>query len=225
MLAMALGTALYGFLALLISFRLARKYVPERWAFLATLGIWFASSLPVYMYFNPRGRTRSPLSRWRFSSGIGIARATDRAWTQWIVLGALGGLMMDVYYLNVGAVRVPLLESLRYSRRPARQEVGRGKVAAAIRAELRSSRCSSVCFSPTLIMKKIIYGSFLNFGYTEHWYLEFAGAAESVLFIRARTVQLDAHVLLAVMGIVSAAEVRSRTVRCIRGLAFWVIFI
>ena len=25
----------------------------ERWALLATLGIWFASSLPVYMYFNP----------------------------------------------------------------------------------------------------------------------------------------------------------------------------
>ncbi len=51
--AMAVGTALYGFLALLISFVLARRYVAERWAFLATLGIWFASSLPVYMYFNP----------------------------------------------------------------------------------------------------------------------------------------------------------------------------
>ena len=52
-LAMAAGTALYGFLAIWISFRLARKYLPERWAFLAALGIWFASSLPVYMYFNP----------------------------------------------------------------------------------------------------------------------------------------------------------------------------
>jgi len=32
---------------------LARKYVAAHWAFLATLGIWGASSLPVYMYFNP----------------------------------------------------------------------------------------------------------------------------------------------------------------------------
>src|SRR5262249_49537434 len=51
--AMALGTAVYGFLGLLIAFRLARKYVEERWALLATVAIWWGSSLPVYMYFNP----------------------------------------------------------------------------------------------------------------------------------------------------------------------------
>ena len=50
---MALGTALYGFLSVWLSFRLARKYLFQRYAFLATLGIWFASSLPLYMYFNP----------------------------------------------------------------------------------------------------------------------------------------------------------------------------
>jgi hypothetical protein len=54
LLAMALATALYGFLGLLISFRIARKYVAETWALLATLVIWWASSLAVYMYFNPR---------------------------------------------------------------------------------------------------------------------------------------------------------------------------
>src|SRR5213079_848613 len=42
LLAMALGTAIYGFLGLLFSYSLARKYVEERWAFLATLGIWGA---------------------------------------------------------------------------------------------------------------------------------------------------------------------------------------
>ena len=47
--AMALATAVYGFLGLLISFRLARKYVDVTWALLATLAIWWASSLPVYM--------------------------------------------------------------------------------------------------------------------------------------------------------------------------------
>src|SRR6267378_8046491 len=50
---MALATALYGFLSLVLAFRLARQYVEERWALLATLSIWWASSLPVYMYFNP----------------------------------------------------------------------------------------------------------------------------------------------------------------------------
>ena len=42
---MALGTAIYGFVALWISFRLARKYLSEQYAFLATLGIWFAKGL------------------------------------------------------------------------------------------------------------------------------------------------------------------------------------
>jgi len=50
---MALATALYAFVGLCLSFRLASSYVPERWSFLATLGMWFASSLPVYMYFIP----------------------------------------------------------------------------------------------------------------------------------------------------------------------------
>ncbi len=50
---MAAATALYGFLGLLLAFDLARRYFEERWAFLATIGIWSASSLPVYMYFNP----------------------------------------------------------------------------------------------------------------------------------------------------------------------------
>src|SRR5690348_14522286 len=51
--AMALGTATYGFLGLLFSYLLAKKYIEERWAFLSTVAVWGASSLPVYMYFNP----------------------------------------------------------------------------------------------------------------------------------------------------------------------------
>src|SRR6516225_10122720 len=51
--AMAFATGLYGFIGLFFSFRLARKYVGSLWSFVATIAIWWASSLPVYMYFNP----------------------------------------------------------------------------------------------------------------------------------------------------------------------------
>ena len=51
--AMALGTAVYGFLGLLLAMQIASQYSGQRWAFLATVAIWWASSLPVYMYFNP----------------------------------------------------------------------------------------------------------------------------------------------------------------------------
>jgi hypothetical protein len=49
----ALGTALYGFLGLLLAFSVARQLFDDRVAFWATLGLWFASGLPVYMYFLP----------------------------------------------------------------------------------------------------------------------------------------------------------------------------
>ncbi|MGH9758870.1 MAG: glycosyltransferase family 39 protein, partial [Candidatus Acidiferrales bacterium] len=110
--AMAFGTALYGFLAIWISFRLARKYLPEKWALLAALGIWFGSSLPVYMYFNPSwSHAHSAfvvaLFLWYWDRTRGA-----RTWTQWIILGAMGGLMMDVYYLNALVLLVPLFEVL-----------------------------------------------------------------------------------------------------------------
>lgn len=109
---MALSTALYGFLGLWISFRLARNYFDENCAFLATLGIWWASSLPVYMYFNPS---------WSHShSAFAVAlllwywhrTREDRSWVQWTYLGLISGLAVDVYYPNGLILVVPLLEGL-----------------------------------------------------------------------------------------------------------------
>src|ERR1700688_4397877 len=45
-LAMALTTACDGFLSLVLSYRVARKYFDDRWSFFATVAIWMASSLP-----------------------------------------------------------------------------------------------------------------------------------------------------------------------------------
>src|SRR5438046_8171803 len=53
LLAMALGTATYGFLGLFFSYLLTRRYIEERWALLSTVAIWGGSSLLVYMYFHP----------------------------------------------------------------------------------------------------------------------------------------------------------------------------
>jgi Dolichyl-phosphate-mannose-protein mannosyltransferase len=120
--AMAASTVLYGFLGLLMAFDLARRHSGDTWAFLATLGIWFASSLPVYMYFNPA---------WSHAhSAFSVAlflwywqRTRDqRSLRQWIVLGLAAGLMMNVYYPNAILMIVPAIEALvGYSRtKPAR---------------------------------------------------------------------------------------------------------
>ncbi len=168
LLAMSLGTALYGFLAVWISFRLARKYVREKWAFVATMGVWFASSLPVYMYFNPS---------WSHAHSAFIVALfiwywdrtrNGRSWLQWIILGAIGGLMMDVYYTNGIFLLFPLLESLTGYWKNISQRCDKSLGRLFLKDALFGCAVFAV-FLPTLITKRIIYGSYWNFGYTEQW--------------------------------------------------------
>jgi hypothetical protein len=166
--AMALATALFGFLALWISFRLARQYVPERWAFFATLGIWFASSLPVYMYFNPSwSHAHSAFTVALFVWYWNRTRVT-RSTMQWFILALLGGLMMNVYYVNAAVLLFPLLETLT-AFWAARRTAETGTVVRLFLNNIFFAAVVFVVFLPTFITKKIIYGSYLNFGYTEHW--------------------------------------------------------
>lgn len=167
--AMAAATATYGFLALFIAFRLARKYVAEQWAFLATLGIWLASSLPVYMYLNPSwAHAQSAFSVAVFLWYWHRTR-TERTPSQWMVLGALGGLMMDVYYLNVALLIFPAMDLLKLGRTPFR-ESARISVSPVISNAAALFGMVFVGFLPTLVTKKIIYGSYLDFGYVERWF-------------------------------------------------------
>jgi hypothetical protein len=166
--AMALATALYGFLGLWISFRLARKYIRERWAFLATVGIWFASSLPVYMYFNPSWSHAQAafvvsLFIWYWDDTRGA-----RSWMQWLWLGLMGGLMLDVYYMNGVVLLLPLLESLSGYWRALRG-TGAESVSRLFLKNVIFSGAVFAAFFPTLLAKKIIYGSYLTFGYEHLW--------------------------------------------------------
>ena len=185
--AMALATAFYGFLGLLISFRLARKYVDERWALLATLGIWWASSLPVYMYFNPSwSHAHSAfvvaLFLWYWDRTRG-----SRSLAQWIVLGAISGLMLDVYYANLMVLVILPFEALHQYASAFR--TGTSDSLAGRNAPGESSRSAAVntptppslshlvlrqfafaaalliCMLPTFIAHRIIYGSAFETGY------------------------------------------------------------
>src|SRR6202162_3755283 len=110
--AMALGTAFYGFGGLLLSFCLAKKYVRDRWAFLATMGIWLASSLPVYMYFNPAwSHAHSAFTVAVFVWYWERTRGT-RTIGQLMTLGLISGLMIDVYFPNGVFLLLPLIEAL-----------------------------------------------------------------------------------------------------------------
>jgi hypothetical protein len=164
--AMALTTAFYGFLALLLAFRMARKYFEQQWAFLAAIGIWLASSLPVYMYFNPSWS--HAFSAFAVSLFLWYWDRTklQRTPPQWAVLGLLAGLMGNVYYPNVFLLIFPGLEIIhliRVRQRDADQTVlPLGRLAS----------CSALfgavfllSLLPTFITRQIIYGSPFETGY------------------------------------------------------------
>ena len=178
--AMALGTALYGFLGLLISFGLARRYVSERWAFLATLGIWFGSSLPVYMYFNPSWSHAHSAFAVALFLWYWIRTRNARTWTQWVVLGAIGGLMIDVYYVNGVLLLLPLLESLLGYWAALRHSA----VGAATRLLFENVVFAAVvvvAFLPTLIFKESSLRELFQVGLRASVDLDLSGRAQSML--------------------------------------------
>jgi hypothetical protein len=164
LMAMAVGTAVYGFFGLLLSFLLARKFVPARWAFLATLGIWMASSLPVYMYFNPSwSHTHSAfavaLFLWYWE------RTRDRRTiSQWAILGLVAGLMIEVYLPNGVFLVVPAIEALlsHYAFWSQRDWNSQKTI---LLAELAFGCAAFLALLPTFITRKIIFGGFLRVGY------------------------------------------------------------
>jgi len=167
LLAMALGTAIYGFLGLLFSYSLARKYVEEHWAFLATLGIWGASSLPVYMYFNPSWSHAHSV----FAVGLFLwyweRTRASRTFLQWILLGLISGLMLDVYFANGVFLVLPLIESLVHYGDAWKTEEFR-EAGSLFAANFCFLLAVILCFIPTLITRYIIFGGFFRFGSYQH---------------------------------------------------------
>jgi hypothetical protein len=166
--AMALGTAFYGFMALLISFVVTRNYVAERWAFLATVGIWFGSSLPVYMYFNPSWSHAHSAFAVALFLWYWIRTRNARTWLQWVILGVLGGLMVDIYYLNGIVLLLPLFESLA-GYESALHDASRRTASQLLLGNVGFSAAIFASVLPTLIAKKIIYGNYLQTGYEHLW--------------------------------------------------------
>ncbi len=164
--AMALATAIYGFLGLLLSFCLARKYVDESWALLATLAIWWASSLPVYMYFNPSW-SHAP-SAFVVALFLWYWHATrdSRTLAQWMVLGALAGLMLEVYYANAMLFVILPLEALReYAAAFRRATPDTPTVPQLLARHAVFAITLFVCLLPTFIAHRIVYGSIFESGY------------------------------------------------------------
>ncbi|MGH9692420.1 MAG: hypothetical protein ACRD4C_15305 [Candidatus Acidiferrales bacterium] len=159
------ATALYGFLGLYFSFNLAKNYVEEKWAFWATLGIWFASSLPVYMYLDPSWS--HALSAFCVSWFLWYWHRTHvgRTRKQWLALGFLSGLMIDVFPGNSFFILAPVLECIP-EYREAWRILSREPQHLRKNLQLHSTFVAGafVAILPTLIARQIVFGNPFSVG-------------------------------------------------------------
>jgi hypothetical protein len=167
---MAFATALYGFLGLLLAFRLARQYVEERWALLATLAIWWASSLPVYMYFNPSWSHAHSAFAVALFLWYWHETRSSRSLAQWLILAVITALMLNVYYANAMVLSVLAIEAARQyylALRPGPSAAPHSTLSIPDLL-LRHALFAAVLLIgllPTLITRYIIYGSPFESGY------------------------------------------------------------
>jgi hypothetical protein len=164
--AMAFATGFYGFLGLFLSFRLARKYIGALWSFVATIAIWWATSLPVYMYFNPSWSHAHSVFAVSLFLWYWDATREGRSLAQWLVLGILVGLMLDIYYPNLMIVIVLVVEAaaqyleiLRSGRSVA------SNFLTLFTRHLLFSCIVCVVMLPTFLSRWIVYGGPFKTGY------------------------------------------------------------
>jgi hypothetical protein len=165
-LAMAFGTAFWGFLGLLLAFRVARQYAGDLWAFLATVAVWWASSLPVYMYFNPSWSHAH--SAFAVSLFVFYWHQTreQRTLRQWFVLALIAGLMLNVYYANAMLLVILVVEALRdYADAFRRGSASGGIISRLWARHLLFVVVTLVCLIPTFVTRQIVYGSPFESGY------------------------------------------------------------
>src|SRR5258707_3147368 len=164
--AMAVGTAFWGFLGLLLAFRLARQYAGDLWAFLATVAIWWASSLPVYMYFNPSWSHAH--SAFAVSLFVFYWHQTreQRTLRQWFVLALIAGLMLNVYYANAMLLVILVVEALRGYAAAFRRGAGSGAAVSQLPAKhVLFAAATLLCLLPTFVSRYIVYVSPFESGY------------------------------------------------------------
>jgi hypothetical protein len=156
----AFATALYGFVGLFLSFCMASKYFRADLAGLATIGIWFGSSLPVYQYLNPFWSHAHSVFAVAFFLWYWMRTRGNRNPGQWVVLGVLSGLMVDVYYPNGVFLLLPLLESVAAYVKFLRKDPNDWRNCRRLfLADLVFFVAFVVALLPTLLTRWIIYGS------------------------------------------------------------------
>jgi len=163
--AMTGATALYGLAGLSFSFAMARRFVEERWAFWATIGVWFGSSVPVYIYLLPAWSHTHSIFATSLFLWYWLRTRGARTGGQWLILGLLSGLMIDVYFLNAVFCIAVAYEALSTYAKIWSTGAGRSEMLVkALRLHGLYGLGTLLGLLPTFVTRQIVFGSPLNMG-------------------------------------------------------------
>lgn len=183
-LACALSTATLAFVGLLLSYRAAARIAGTAAALGATVTVWAASSLIVYMYFLPF----YPHALGAFTAGLFVwywlLRRPFRTRVEWALWGLMGGLTFETERLTGFLLLLPLIEWLRPAvSRPASTPAPGLPAAALFGAAALAGAL------PGILSRWVLYGSPLRTGnlnlhfWDAPWMWKVGFASEHGLFV------------------------------------------
>ncbi len=165
--AIGLGTLLYGFVGLVLIYRVLRRYFSKGLACLSTLGLCGASFLIWYLTVDnsmvhgvSMFATTLFLFLWHRFRDVPTR-------VPWVWLGAAAGVMAMVRWQNSAFVVLPLGDLLWSSWR-ARSGDSRARLWAGSRDLVRFTGAAFAAFVPQLLFWKVVYGSWVYLPVREH---------------------------------------------------------
>ena len=211
----ALSTAIYGFLAVVIGVDLARRLGHARWAVLAGAAVLLASPLPVYMYILPFHVHALAAFSTALFFWWGFVRVRDWRARDWAIWGLCGGLMLAVYYVQalfLAAVAWRLLSV-------------RGSWRERVSAGLAFGAGVLPFVALHLLSRYALYGSMLTTGYRDQFFFN-SPRLLATAFSREHGLFLWSPVIaLALAGLVALARrgMEARVFLAVWALLFYVI--
>jgi hypothetical protein len=168
--ACSLATVIYAFIGLILVYRIAEKFTDRRCALLATLAIWFASPLPVYMYFLPFHVPALASFTVSLLIWYWLHRSDRKGLKEWAIWGGIGGFVVSVYYLDAIFILIPFAEWMKEFIAALRSSHRANKIREIFLKGCLFTLSLVLVLMPNFIIKWIIHGSPLNTGYNDEFF-------------------------------------------------------
>lgn len=151
------GSCLYGFIGLILGYKICRRYFSDAVSLYATVSIWWASSMPAYMHGHPLLSHTSSVFAVALLLFFYLKTREGESLAEWTMLGLIAGLAMIVRIQDGLFLLIPVAELLRqyYSAIKYRMTSGVLKI---VSKNILFLTGFLLGILPQLIVGKVIYG-------------------------------------------------------------------